>query len=391
MKSENNTYIAPRNVADNAQLALDVRASKPMSQRGMTPIGLARARQLANREPIRVETIRRMVAYFSRHEIDKEGSTWPDRGKGWQAWYGWGGDEGWTWAKQIIAKEDAVENKASRRHSEADMKLIRSTRKMATKIISTLSELGDDGADDNYDSDTTPISDMSVAEVKQLTPPGYSGRQEEMIASYEAIALELGQWSQGISESGAHYAPESPYDDEGIKCEHCVFYKPDTGMCTIVSGNINPEGICKLWIIPENILVKYALEPMIESEQDYSLDDMEVMAISDRDTTDKERADMPAGDFVIPESRNFPVITPDDIPAAVSSWGRYRGPISFEDFKTRLIALAKRKGSEFYSALPVAWIAELENKHVDVSGILEVTADVKNYARWLMGRNEVGS
>ena len=322
IKAENSTYIAPRDVARNARLALDVRESKPPSQRGMTAIGLARARQLANREPIRVETIRRMIAYFSRHEIDKEGSTWADRGKGWQAWHGWGGDEGWTWARGIIAQEDEMENKASRRHSEADMNLIRSTRKMATKIISTLSELGDDGADDNYDSDTTPISDMSVPEVKQLTPPGLSSRQDEMVAQYQSIALDLGQWSQGISESGAHYAPESPYDDEGIKCEHCVFYIPDTGMCSIVSGNINPEGICKLWIIPENILVKYALEPMIESESETMEEISEIESMHDMDM-------MP--------------------------------------------------------------LSEPQYKSLDSSDILEVTADVQNYARWLIGRNEVGS
>jgi hypothetical protein len=64
---------------------------------------------------------------------------------------------------------------------------------------------------------------------------------------------------------------------------------------------------------------------------------------------------MPAGDFVIPETRNFPVVTPDDIPAAVSSWGRYTGDVSFDEFKRRLIALAKRKGSAFVDALPAEW------------------------------------
>lgn len=92
--------VPPQTVADNARRALEVREEKPPSERGMTPVGIARARDLANRVALSEDTIRRMVAYFERHESDKEGATWADRGKGWQAWFGWGGDAGWDWAKR---------------------------------------------------------------------------------------------------------------------------------------------------------------------------------------------------------------------------------------------------------------------------------------------------
>lgn len=90
----------PQSVADNARRALEVRARKPESERGMTAVGIARARDLANRVALSEDTIRRMVAYFERHESDKEGSTWDEQGKGWQAWNGWGGDDGFAWAKR---------------------------------------------------------------------------------------------------------------------------------------------------------------------------------------------------------------------------------------------------------------------------------------------------
>jgi phage-related protein (TIGR01555 family) len=93
----------PQAVRDNAARALKVRASKPPSERGMTSVGLARARDLANGRAVSLETARRMVAYFERHEVDKDGETWDEQGKGWQAWMGWGGDEGWRWAKRIVA------------------------------------------------------------------------------------------------------------------------------------------------------------------------------------------------------------------------------------------------------------------------------------------------
>jgi HK97 family phage portal protein len=96
----------PQAVADNARRALEVRAEKPESQRGMTEVGIARARDLANRENLSEDTIRRMLAYFERHEIDKQGETWDEQGPGWQAWHGWGGDEGFAWSRRKVEEFD---------------------------------------------------------------------------------------------------------------------------------------------------------------------------------------------------------------------------------------------------------------------------------------------
>ncbi len=86
-------------MAANAQEALDIRRTKPASERGMTAVGIARARDIANRATLTPDTVQRMVSFFARHEIDKSGETWPAKGKGWQAWNGWGGDAGYRWAK----------------------------------------------------------------------------------------------------------------------------------------------------------------------------------------------------------------------------------------------------------------------------------------------------
>ena len=96
----------PESVAANARKALEVRESKPESQRGMTGVGLARARDLSNRASLSEDTVRRMARYFDRHQSDKQGDTWDEKGKGWQAWNGWGGDEGWAWAKAIVKRLD---------------------------------------------------------------------------------------------------------------------------------------------------------------------------------------------------------------------------------------------------------------------------------------------
>lgn len=105
------SYKPTASMASNARRALEVRASKPPSQRGMTSVGLARARQLINRQDLSYDTVKRMKAYFDRHQVDKKGSSWSDQGKGWQAWMGWGGDEGWSWAKKIVSRYES--NKAA--------------------------------------------------------------------------------------------------------------------------------------------------------------------------------------------------------------------------------------------------------------------------------------
>jgi phage gp29-like protein len=94
-------------MAKAAQDALEIRRQKPASQRGMTSVGIARARDISNRSELSAETVKRMVSFFARHEVDKKGETWDEKGKGWQAWHGWGGDAGREWAN---AKLKQIEN-----------------------------------------------------------------------------------------------------------------------------------------------------------------------------------------------------------------------------------------------------------------------------------------
>ena len=104
-------FTPPQGAREAAKRALDVRETKPPSQRGMTPVGIARARDLQNGVKMSPDTIKRMKAFFDRHEVDKKGSTFGEQGKGWQAWNGWGGDAGYSWAKKIVGQMDARDNK----------------------------------------------------------------------------------------------------------------------------------------------------------------------------------------------------------------------------------------------------------------------------------------
>lgn len=105
------SFQPPAAVAAAARRAPVRRAQQPPSQRGMTPVGLARARQLSNRQALSPATIDRMVSFFARHAVDKKGTSWSSYGKGRQAWDGWGGDPGRRWATGLARRMDAAERR----------------------------------------------------------------------------------------------------------------------------------------------------------------------------------------------------------------------------------------------------------------------------------------
>jgi len=71
--------------------------------------GVQRAVNLKNGDAISLDTVKRMHAYFSRHQKDKQAEGWGSEANpsaGWIAWLLWGGDAGWRWAKGILKKTE---------------------------------------------------------------------------------------------------------------------------------------------------------------------------------------------------------------------------------------------------------------------------------------------
>lgn len=101
--------VPPATVAAAARRGLDLRREYG---RGGTAVGVARARDLANRRDVSLDTVRRMVAYFERHAIDLEAPAarpghpdYPSAGR--VAWLLWGGDAGRAWARRTLREEQA--------------------------------------------------------------------------------------------------------------------------------------------------------------------------------------------------------------------------------------------------------------------------------------------
>lgn len=96
-------FVPPQEVRNNAKRGLELREKHG---RGGTEVGVARARDLSNGRAVSLDTIKRMVSYFARHEVDKKGEGWGKDSAGYIAWLLWGGDAGKSWANRIANEQD---------------------------------------------------------------------------------------------------------------------------------------------------------------------------------------------------------------------------------------------------------------------------------------------
>ena len=88
----------PQAATENAKIALRWADENGWGECG-TPVGKARANQLANREPISQDTISRMAG-FERHRQNSDKELGDGCGR--LMWLAWGGDEGIEWAQRKL-------------------------------------------------------------------------------------------------------------------------------------------------------------------------------------------------------------------------------------------------------------------------------------------------
>lgn len=99
----------------------------------------------------------------------------------------------------------------------------------------------------------TDETDEMLEGLADMIEMGLNPRQFAMYEFYEKLAEEFGMFTQGIGANGAHYVAESPFASEGMVCSNCVLFEGGR-KCEAVEGDIAPNGICKLWVIREDLL-----------------------------------------------------------------------------------------------------------------------------------------
>ena len=102
----------PDGVRGNAKNVLEYTEANGWGSCG-TPVGKQRANQLANGEPISLETIKRMYSYLSRHEVDLESSTSYGDGCGKLMYDAWGGKAALGWSRNKLRELGQLEEEFS--------------------------------------------------------------------------------------------------------------------------------------------------------------------------------------------------------------------------------------------------------------------------------------
>jgi hypothetical protein len=118
---------------------------------------------------------------------------------------------------------------------------IKSIQETSKPSYSGNKEPSDDNDDDSVDDDSTELK--------------LNDRQKMMHEHYEHVVEEYGKFNKSAKADGAHYASAAanPFKNEGMICGNCVYFIGGGG-CEIVSGSIESDAICKLWIIPETLI-----------------------------------------------------------------------------------------------------------------------------------------
>jgi hypothetical protein len=111
--------------------------------------------------------------------------------------------------------------------------------------------------DEEMPEEETPEEEPEDEEDPDDPESKLNPRQKMMYEQYESCVEEHGKFDQTAKGNGAHYAPASknPFIKEGLICSNCVFFMGGQG-CEIVAGKIEPNAICKLWIIPSELIKK---------------------------------------------------------------------------------------------------------------------------------------
>lgn len=207
------SYPPTQGMIEEAQRGLDWRNEYG---RGGTEVGIARARDIVNAKNLPIDTWRRIKAYFDRHQSDREAEGWSPGEDGYPsngriAWALWGGDSAWSRSQSIM--EDVSNDQGTMRSEVEDI--------------------------ETRDADTYPLAPVQTA----------------LYGDMESLVEVFGQFDKTNGAQGSHYvdADMNPFIADGMVCASCAFYEGPRG-CEVVAGDIDPNAICKFWLIPEQLL-----------------------------------------------------------------------------------------------------------------------------------------
>ena len=198
--------------------------------RGGTAVGIARARDISNGKNLSPDTVRRMKAFFDRHQqnrVPPSQKKMPDGGptNGWIAWLLWGGDPGRSWAERKVKE---LERSGSMETKTMSTKVEREAGMPENRFRAVIT----DGTVDRYGTSFDPYG----ADVRNYmkNPVVYLKHDRSNLPIGHATQLKLtndGRW-------------EAEFEIDGVtELERIVIAKLNAGTLNAVSigAVVNPQ------------------------------------------------------------------------------------------------------------------------------------------------------
>jgi len=154
-------------------------------------------------------------------------------------------------SKRKMASEDAMKGQSMSGKVASSMGLLTGLADSLSSVLNAPVPTNKGGMTAKKVSATSlkkKTQDIEEEVLALLTP-----RQKEMVDNVCDVEETFGMFKQDSSPDGAHYSGVSPFADTGLLCQNCVFYRGPRG-CGLVEGDIDPNGICKLWVIPGSLV-----------------------------------------------------------------------------------------------------------------------------------------
>jgi len=234
----------PKAASENAKIALRWAEENGWGECG-TPVGKARANQLAKGEAISKETIARMAS-FARHKENSQKELGDGCGR--LMWLAWGGDAGVEWASRKLAQlnkfagekisydyDDTLSTERGKKMAANDIKngvvvYIISARQDKEAMLSTATELGipesrvfatgsnkakvekiiELGIAKHHDNNVDVVKELGVIGSKFSTMQGFAIQNEEQHIISGPLMLADTKILRNNSKFGEHYVTFSP-------------------------------------------------------------------------------------------------------------------------------------------------------------------------------------
>ena len=123
-------FVPPKSAQNAGKRVLEWKKKYKGEVKGMTPVGWARANQLAKGVALSPDVVKRM-AQFARHEknaeINPKFKSEPWRDNVYVAWLGWGNTSGINWAKRVVEQMKKADEKDKKKKRASRLELIAKT------------------------------------------------------------------------------------------------------------------------------------------------------------------------------------------------------------------------------------------------------------------------